>query len=98
MKKKGLILLFVGVFVILAGIALYGVVGLGESGYSYAEFVAQYGQMATVGQTGLLAGNTALENFFIRYFVLFAIAAAAVLIGGIVTAILTGRAPKKVKA
>lgn len=98
MKKKGLILLFAGVFVILAGIALYGIVGLGESGFTYADFVTKYGQLASAGQLNQLASNTALENFFIRYFVLFAIAAAVVLAGGIATIILTSRAPKKVKA
>ena len=95
MKNKGLILIVAGIFVILAGIAVYGYVGVGEAGFaSVAEFDTQYDTLAQMGQTGLLANNSAFFNFFIRYRLVFAIAAAVALLGGAVVFLLPGRKKK----
>ncbi len=96
MKNKGLILIAAGIFVILAGIAVYGYVGVGEANFAtVAEFDSQYDTLAAMGQTGLLAGNSAFLNFFIRYRLVFAIAAAVSLIGGALVCILPGRKKKE---
>jgi len=95
MKNKGLILIVAGIFVILAGIAIYGYVGIGEAGFATAgEFDAQYDTLSQMGQTGMLAGNSAFFNFFIRYRLVFAIAAAVALVGGAVVCILPGKKKK----
>jgi hypothetical protein len=95
MKNKGLILIVAGIFVILAGIAVYGYVGVGEAGFpTVAEFDNQYDTLAQMGQTSLLAGNSAFFNFFIRYRLVFAIAAAVALVGGAVVCILPGKKKK----
>ncbi len=97
MKRKGMILIFAGIFVILGGAALYGIVGLWESGFTYVDFVTRYAQMTQLGQADLLAGNTALGNFLIRYYQIFAIAAAAALVIGAVC-IFLGKPKEKAKA
>lgn len=95
MKNKGLILIVAGIFVILAGIAVYGYVGVGEAGFpTVAEFDAQYDSLAQMGQTGLLAGNSAFFNFFIRYRLVFAISAAVALVGGAVVCLFPGKKKK----
>ncbi len=95
MKSKGLILIMAGIFVILAGIATYGYVGVGEAGFATAaEFDAQYDTLNQMGQTGLLAGNSALLNFFIRYRLVFIIATAAAFVGGAIVCILPGKKKK----
>ena len=91
MKNKGLILIAGGIFLILAGIAIYGYVGIGEADFATAqEFDMQYDTLAKMNQTGLLAGNSALMNYFIRYRLVFLIAAAAALLAGAVECILPG--------
>jgi hypothetical protein len=95
MKNKGLILIVAGIFVILAGIAVYGYVGVGEAGFpTAAEFDSQYDTLKQLGQAGMLAGNSAFFNFFIRYRLVFAIAAAAALVGGAVVILLPGKKKK----
>ena len=95
MKNKGLILIVAGIFVILAGIAVYGYVGVGEAGFeTAAAFDAQYDTLAQMGQTGLLAGNSAFLNFFIRHRLVFAIAAAAALLGGALVCLVPGKKKK----
>ena len=97
MKNKGLILIVAGIFVILAGIAVYGYVGVGEAGFpTVAEFDTHYDTLSQMGQTGLLAGNSAFFNFFIRYRLVFAIAAAAALVGGAIVCILPGKKKKSI--
>lgn len=97
MNRKGMILIFAGIFVILGGAALYGYIGLGESGFAHEDFAALYAQMTQLGQADLLAGNSALGNFLIRYYQLFAIAAAAALVIGAACFFL-GKAKAKAKA
>ncbi len=95
MKNKGLLLIVAGILVILAGIAVYGYVGVNEAGFpTAADFDVQYDSLAKMGQTGLLAGNSAFLNFFIRYRLVFAIAAAVALLGGAVLCIFPGRKKK----
>lgn len=97
MKNKGLILIVAGIFVILAGIAVYGYVGVGEAGFpTVAEFDNQYDTLAQAGQTALLAGNSAFFNFFIRYRLVFAIAAAVALVGGAAVCLLPGKKKKSI--
>jgi hypothetical protein len=97
MKNKALILIVAGIVVILAGIAVYGYVGVKEAGFpTAAEFDAQYDTLAQMGQTALLAGNSALFNFLIRYRLVFAIATAAALVGGAVVCLLPVRKKKSV--
>ena len=98
MKHKGMILIFAGIFVILGGAALYGFVGLSESGFTYADFATRYEQMTQLGQADLLAGNSALGNFLIRYYQMFAIAAAVALVIGAAACIFLGRSKEKAKA
>ena len=95
MKNKGLILIVAGIFVILAGIAIYGYVGVGEAGFTtVGEFDSQYDNLIQMGQSSMLAGNSAFFNFFIRYRLVFLIAAAVALVGGIVVCILPGKKKK----
>jgi hypothetical protein len=97
MKNKGVILIAAGIFVILAGIAVYGFVGVGEAGFAtVGEFDSQYDSLVKMGQTGLLAGNSAFFNFFIRYRVVFAIAAAVSLLGGAAVCLLPGMKKKSI--
>ena len=95
MKNKGLILIVAGIFVVLAGIAVYGFIGVGEAGFANAaEFDAQYDSLVQMGQTGLLAGNSAFSNFLIRSRLVFAIAAAVALVGGGLVCLLPGKKKK----
>ena len=97
MKNKGLILIAAGIFVILTGIAVYGYVGVGEAGFAtVAEFDMQYDTLSQMGQTSLLAGNSATFNFFIRYRLVFAIAAAVALVGAAVVCLLPGKKKKSI--
>jgi hypothetical protein len=66
MKNKGLILIVAGIVFALAGIAIYGYVGLGNTGFTPAEFNTLYDQNPQINQIGLLANNSAFLNFFIR--------------------------------
>jgi hypothetical protein len=99
MKYKGLILIVAGIVFVLAGIAIYGYVGLGNTGFTPAEFNTRYDQfqLLQLDNTGYLAGNSAFLNFFIRYRLVFAIAAAVAMIGGAIVCILPGKKKKEVQ-
>ncbi len=105
MKNKGLLLILAGVVVILAGIAIYGYVSVnnantlqaaaitqtGEGTSAPVGFDVMYDMLAKTGQTDVLLANNAILNFFIRYRLVFLIAAIVSFVGSAAVCILPRR-------
>ena len=91
MKNIGLLLIVAGVFVILAGIAIYGYVEVGKLNAAPADVAAQAQAMGgnalsfdAAYDSGIysFSAKSQFEHFLLRYRLIFAVAAAVFLAGG----------------